>query len=67
VGVVPSIARILLSVILLLIAAGCVYQAVAAREAPRSQWWAYWTIDAIIGIPCLLGAGWLLSSRRTHA
>jgi len=63
----PIIARILILVFLLLIAAGCVYQAVAAREAPRDQWPTYWMIDAALGIPCLLGAGWLVWPRRTRA
>ena len=40
--------------------------AIAAREAPRSQWSIYWAVDAAIGIPCLIGAGWLLFSGRTR-
>ncbi|GAC1475942.1 MAG: hypothetical protein NVSMB9_29430 [Isosphaeraceae bacterium] len=56
--------RILFAGILLLIGAGCVYQAVAAREAPRDEWWIYWTIDAAIGLPCLLAAGWLIWPGR---
>jgi hypothetical protein len=51
---------------LLLIAAACVFQALAAREVTRDPWRSYWIIDAAIGIPCLLGAWRLLRPGRTR-
>jgi hypothetical protein len=59
--------RALVSVLLLLIAAACVFQSFAAMEAPRESWWIFWTVDAVVGFSCLLGAGWLLRTRRTTA
>ena len=59
-ALVPGILRSLGSIVLILIAAACVYQSFAAMEAPRESWWMFWTIDAVVGLSCLLGAGWLL-------
>ena len=57
----------LASIVLMLIAVGCAYLSLAVREAPREYWWIYWTIYAVMGLSCLLGAGWLLRIRRTEA
>ena len=59
-ALVPGILRSLSSIVLILIAAACVYQSFAVMEAPRESWWMFWTIDAVVGLSCLLGAGWLL-------
>ena len=59
-ALVPGILRSLSSIVLILIAAGCVYLSFAAMEAPRDVWWKFWTIYAVVGLSCLLGAGWLL-------
>jgi hypothetical protein len=58
--------RTFVSIILLLIVAGCVYLSLAAKEAPREQWWASWTIYAIVGFSCLIGAVWLHWPRRAR-
>jgi hypothetical protein len=62
----PKFGRKTLAVVLLLVAAGCVFQAVAAGEFPEAQW-AYVLIDGVVGLASLLGAGWLLGPRRPHA
>jgi hypothetical protein len=64
---VPRMGRSVLSVVLLLIAASCGYFAVATLEMPRESWWAAWTIAGIVGLPCFLGAMWLLLPRKTRA
>jgi hypothetical protein len=51
--------RSLVCVVLTLIAASCVYLSLAAVEAPRESWPIFWTFYAVIGLSCLLGAGWL--------
>ncbi len=60
------IGRALLSVVLLLIVAACVYSAFATKEMPRDSWWAWWTIQGAVGISCLFGAVWLLLTTRTR-
>ena len=59
-ALVPGILRSLSSIILILVAAACVYLSFAAMEASRDVWWKFWTIYAVVGLSCLLGAGWLL-------
>jgi hypothetical protein len=66
-ALVPGILRSLSSIVLILIAAGCVYLSFAAMEASRDVWWKFWTIYAVVGLSCLLGAGWLLQVRRAGA
>jgi hypothetical protein len=60
----PSPMRVGIAVVLLLIAACCGYLAVAAREAPRETWWAYWYIYALIALPCVAGGIWLLTTKQ---
>jgi hypothetical protein len=64
-ALVPGILRSLSSIVLILIAASCVYLSFAAMEAPRDVWWKFWTIYAVAGLSCLLGAGWLLRRSLT--
>lgn len=59
--------RSLASVVLMLIAAGCVFLSLAVPEAPRETWWIFWTIYGVTGLGCLLGTGWLLRIGRTGA
>jgi hypothetical protein len=66
-ALMPGILRSLSSIVLILIAAGCVYLSFAATEAPRDVWWKFWTIYAVVGLSSLLGAGWLLRVRRAAA
>ena len=58
-ALVPGILRSLSSIVLDLIAAICVYLSLGVLDAPREYWWT-WTILAVAGLSCLLGAGWLL-------
>ena len=67
VSVVLGTIRALVSVVLLLIAVGCVYLSFAAMEASRESRWIFWTIYAVVGLSCVLGAGWLLRPRLTRA
>jgi hypothetical protein len=65
---VPGTIRALVSVGLALIAAICVLLSIAAIDfRPPEIQWTFWTIDAVVGLSCLLGAGWLLRPRRTRA
>lgn len=66
-GLLAITFRSLASVVLLLIAAGCVYLSLAVPEAPREYWWAFWATYSVVGLSCLFGAGWLLRRRRTGA
>jgi hypothetical protein len=66
-ALVPGILRSLSSIVLILIAAACVYLSFAAMEAPRDTWWKFWMIYGVVGLSCLLGAGWLLRVRRAGA
>ena len=59
--------RSLAFIVLMLIAAACVYLSLAVPEAPRESWWIFWTIYAVVGLSSLLGAGCLLRTRRTGA
>ena len=59
-ALVPGVLRSLSSIVLILITAACVYLSFAAMEAPRDTWWKFWTIYGVVGLSCLLGAGWLL-------
>jgi multisubunit Na+/H+ antiporter MnhB subunit len=59
-ALVPGILRSLSSIVLILIAAACVYLSFAAMEASRDTWWRFWTIYGVVGLSCLLGAGWML-------
>ena len=61
----PTFARVVLGV-LLLVAAFCVFPAVAAGERPEAQW-AYLLIDGAVGLASVAGACWLLWPRRQHA
>jgi hypothetical protein len=64
---VPVSVRSLAFIVLMLISAGCAYLSLAVPEAPREYWWIFWTIYAVVGLSCLLGAGWLVRMRRTGA
>lgn len=60
--------RSLTSTTLILIGAGCVcHSLTVADRVPLESRWAFWTIDAVVGLACLLGAGWLLRPRRIRA
>ena len=65
-ALVPGILR-LSAPFSVLIASACVYLCFAATEAPPDVWWEFWTIYAVVGLSCLLGAGWLLRVRRAGA
>jgi hypothetical protein len=53
--------------VLLLAASGvCVFLSVAAREAPRESWWAFWTIYAVVGSGGAVAALWLLRRSWKH-
>jgi membrane protein YdbS with pleckstrin-like domain len=58
--------RIPATVVLLLVAAGCAYLAVAAGEAPRESAWAFRALYAVVGILSLFGAGWLQRPRQVR-
>ena len=60
----PTAVRMILAVLLLLVAAFCVYQTVAAGELTESRW-TYWLLDGIIGLASLAGACWLLWHKRS--
>ena len=62
---VPGIFRSLCSIVLILIAVACAYLSLAATEAPREVWWKFWAIYGVVGLSCLLGAGWML--RRSFS
>jgi hypothetical protein len=62
-GLVRRTLRSVASIVLMLIAAGCAYLSLAVPEAPRESWWIFWAVYAVVGLPCLLGAGWLLRMR----
>jgi hypothetical protein len=64
-ALVPGILRSLSSIVLILIAVACAYGSLAATDAPREVWWKFWTIYGVVGLSCLLGAGWLL--RRSFS
>jgi hypothetical protein len=55
--------RIILAVLLLFVAAFCVFQAVAAGEMPEMQR-SYWLIDGIAGLASVSTACWLLWPRK---
>ncbi len=61
----PTSVRRILAVLLLLVAAFCVYQAVAAGEFPESRR-IYWLIDGTIGLASLSGACRLLWHTRSN-
>jgi len=61
------VVRRLLALVLLLVVAACVYLAIAVPEAPADSWWAFWLIYAIVGLLCLVGAGWLLLPKRPRS
>jgi hypothetical protein len=63
----PIMVRRLLAVLLLLVVAGCVYQAIATLEAPPRERWAYWLIDGVVGFLSLLGAAVLLSPKTPRS
>lgn len=50
--------------VLLFIMLACVYLAIAAREAPRDTWWAYWTAYGVIGLACAVTLLRVLRGRR---
>jgi hypothetical protein len=54
--------RIVSAVVLLLVATFCVYQAIAAQESGAQL--AYWLIDGVVGLACVVGASWLLWPKR---
>lgn len=56
--------RRLTAIGLLLVIAGCIYMAIAAREAPRDSWWALWVIYAVVGLFSTIGVFWLLKPNR---
>jgi len=53
------------AVVLFLIAAFCIYQAIAAGEI--EAWWSYWRTDGIVALACVIGACWLIRPMRTQA
>jgi len=55
--------RIVIAALLLIVAAFCVYQAIAAGEMPEAQR-AFWLIDGIVGLASVWGACWLLWPRK---
>ena len=58
--------RALVCVALVLFAAICVLLSIAAIDfRPPEIQWTSWTIFAVVGLSCLLGAGWLLRPRGT--
>jgi hypothetical protein len=61
----PTFVRMFLAVLLLLVAAFCVYQAIAAGEFPESRG-TYWLIDGMIGLASLSGVCWLLWPNRSY-
>ena len=64
-ALVPGILRSLSPIVLIVIAVGWVYLSFEAMEAPRDVWWIFWTIYGVVGLSCLLGAGWLLRRSLT--
>jgi hypothetical protein len=62
----PTLAQMTLAALLVVIAAFCVYQGLAAGGLPENRW-AHWLIDGIIGLTSLSGAGWLIGQGRSNA
>jgi hypothetical protein len=62
-----STVRKIVGVVLLLLAGGCAYLAVAAREAPADARVAHWTLYGAAGVACLVAAAWLLRPNRSWA
>jgi len=53
-------ARITLCFGLLLTAVICAVLAISVPEAPRESWPGFWFIYGLVGLCCLVGAGFLL-------
>lgn len=63
-GLVNKSIQIALAMLLFGIAGLCVVLAIADREAPHDVWWAYWTIDAFVGVGSVLAGLWLLLPKK---
>jgi hypothetical protein len=61
------VVRRLLALVLLVVVAACVYLAIAVPEAPSDSRQAFWLIYSLVGLLCLLGAGWLLLPKRPRS
>jgi hypothetical protein len=62
----PVTVRWGIAAVLFLIAIGCGYLAIAAREVPPDAWWAYWFIYAAVALPCVIGALWLILAKQPN-
>jgi len=55
-----TILRLTGSVVLIMMAAVCVFLAIAARETPPDAGWGFWYVYGGISFACMMGVYWML-------